>query len=215
MKQPNKTYAESAQMYLDRALVLWELGFSSKVSKKTALQQVTSSYECERSIIMNSLLDTPRAERIEPQHNDLYWGSPHYPHQWKARHSEMFREQWPEVVKRIEHIVEIRDAIKATDVVPRFKPKSPEEIKRTKVEKNIKEIMERRKEKYVHGLELTEQFGGLYVTVNSHYVVNHHGTHFIRNFYYLHEKLTALNTIICVYQKHKDDHPELYPEKKR
>jgi len=203
------------EYYKNQAIDLLNKGFTSKASKKNALSQILYAYEALTGMIREELLNVPIEERLKTEeHSKLYWGLPAYPHIWNKKHSKLSSARFPKETKEIEILVELRNAIKETEVVPLVKIETPEQIKANKIEKTIEEIMEAKKVRFLEGYSLTEEFGGLEVTANSHWGMNQHGTQFIRTFYYLFGKVTALNTICAIYGKHKDEHPELYKEAK-
>ena len=198
--------------YKIEAIDQWNKGFTSKASKKDALQKLNYSYSHLREDLHYILLTVDMDTRKMEVWNELYWGSPSDLHCWREKHSILFGELFEEIVEEIEVLFELRTAMKETEVVPPVKIETPEQIKANKVEKTIEEIMEGHKERFLNGYSLTEEFGGLEVTANSHWGMNQHGTQFIRTFYYLFGKVTALNTICAIAGKHKDEHPELYPD---
>ena len=191
--------------YIDRALAEWDNGFSSKASKKRALDNLNRAYDAVREEISNFMLRVPREER-DNTWNKLYWELPFNLYQWKAKHNDAFLgEGFEKEVKEIKGLIEYREAIKSTEVVPPFKAESPEQKTREEIESYLHSLYKGQQEKYVNGVELADKFGGLHVTANAHWVTNQHGTVFTRHFFYLFGKLTALNTIIAVAQQHKEN----------
>lgn len=201
-----KTFIE----YKEIAIELWNKGLVSKSSKTNALRHTSLSFECITDSIKDLLLDCTMAERNTEPFNKLYWGLPSGLHQWREKHSILFSDRFSSQVKEIEDLVELRESIKNTDVIPPVKINSPEDKKEKEVLKSIEEIMETKKIQFLEGYKLAEIMGGLNVYVNSHYVINSYGTQFIRNFFYLNGKLTSLNTICAISCKHKEEYPELY-----
>ena len=203
------------QYYTDYAIELWEEGFNSKASKKRCLEKLSYAYEDLTKKINNIYRLVPREVRDDAW-EELYWMIPHNLFQWKDKHSQAHVYYGiPVYVKEIDSLVELRIAVKETEIVPPVK--SEEKIKKEKIEKTIEEIMERHRVKFLEAYSLTEELFpllGLQVYVNSHWVTNQFGTTFVRNFFYLNDKLTALNTIMAVAGKHKRNHPELYKEDK-
>ena len=191
--------------YIDRALAEWDNGFSSKASKKRALDNLNRAYDAVREEISNFMLRVPREER-DNTWNKLYWELPFNLYQWKAKHNDAFLgEGFEKEVKEIKGLIEYREAIKSTEVVPPFKAESLEQKKREEVESYLDALQRRYDENFITGIELADVFGGLDVTVNGHWVTNQHGTVFTRHFFYLFGKLTALNTIIAVAQQHEEN----------
>tara|TARA_R110000744_G_scaffold167098_1_gene284441 strand:- start:25 stop:714 length:690 start_codon:yes stop_codon:yes gene_type:complete len=212
--------------YTDYALELWEEGFNSKASKKRCLEKLSYAFEN----IVGGISGGYSTERMYDQkisrELELYWAVPHNLFQWSAKkikmHTDFYNEgnsangeRMIDCIKIANKLAELRVAVKETEIVPPIK--SEEKIKKQKIEKTIEEIMERHNVKFLEAYSLTEELFpllGLQIYVNSHWVTNQFGTTFIRNFFYLNDKLTALHTIMAVAQKHERNHPELYKENK-
>jgi len=201
---------------IDKALAAFNAGFTTKAAKKRALDLVSTEFRNEvYDVIMNALLDS-RPENCHTHEwrqsekglawNELYWNVPSYPHEWKGKHSYIHNPLCPEAVETAEKLVEMRDMIKDAEVVK--VEKSASKIKIEKIEKSLKEILEKRKESYLTGVRLTEYFGKLDVYGNTHLVVHESGTVFVRTFWYLHGRFTALNVIIAVHEKIERDKEE-------
>ena len=189
--------------FLNKALEIWNNGFISKASKKKAIDYLRRAYNQNTNLITDDLLSVPRELREDAEWNRKYWGIPDF-HNWREKHSMLF-SSYSEIVTEIENLVELRKAMKETEVAPLQKVVSEEQAKRYKIEQSIHDLMIKRKTKYLEGVKLADEFGGLEVSVTSHLVVNKYGTQFVRCFYYLFCKMTALNTIIAVAQKHKEN----------
>lgn len=165
---------------LDQAITMFNEGFKTKAEKNKALKLLNSVYEMKKDEIR--LIDY-----------DCYFEMPIELHHWRPKHSEMLSAHKKQV-DSIKALLALRTAIKSEEIKTIVKQESKEEI----VKNSILAEMEKRKARFVEGLELAKLFGGLQVSVNSHYVINEHGTKFIRNFFYLNGKLTALGTIIAI-----------------
>jgi len=161
--------------HLDKAIELFNVGFTSKASQKRALGYLNSCYDVQTNQIREKLI-------AKKSLRDL---------------SHEFSEQ----VEVIVRIVELRQAIKDAEI---NKPEPKTDAKKEAVLTSIKEMLEKRKASYLRGVDLAEMFNGLQVSVSAHYVTNEQGTTFIRHFFYLFGKLTALNTIIAVAEKHNE-----------
>ncbi|UAW07599.1 hypothetical protein AIIMSPlu_037 [Pseudomonas phage AIIMS-Plu-RaNi] len=189
----------TAAFCTDRANTAFEAGFTSKAAKQAALGDITRAYELLRAEITSLVLDTAHDERTEA-HDDVYWNLPAYPHQWKAKHRTLSLSVFPQteaVCDQIEELVAFRAAVKDAEVV-KVERQADERVER--VQKSIRETMEQRQADYARGLDLSKLFGGLSVTANVHLVINQHGTTFLRAFYFMHGRMTALGVILAVAQ---------------
>jgi hypothetical protein len=200
----------------DKALAAFNAGFTSKAAKKRALDLVSRDFDhYVHRVISDTLLDS-RPENCHTHEwrqsdeglawNELYWNVPSYPHEWKGKHSYIHNPLCPEAVETAERLVVLRETIKGAEVVAPIKDAS--KAKAEKITKSIKNELERLKKVYYDGLDLSKRFGGLDVYTNVHLVTNEHGTTFVRCFYYLFGKLTPLNIIIAVAEKHEADKKE-------
>ena len=54
-------------------------------------------------------------------------------------------------------------------------------------------------------MKLTEYFGKMDVYANVHIVHGHKGTIFVRAFYYMFGKMTPLNVIIAIHERHRNE----------
>ena len=187
--------------YADRAHAAFEAGFTSKAAKQAALNDISRAYGLLRDEITNLVLDVAREERTA-SHNDLYWDLPSCPGHWRARHRVLAVSTFPqtaEICDRIEELATLRAAVKDAVVVH----KVDERVER--VQNSVRKVMEQRQAAYARGLDLSELFGGLSVSANVHLVTNQHGTSFLRAFYFMHGRLTALNVILAVAQTLTDE----------
>jgi hypothetical protein len=197
------TMARSIETYTTAALEALNNGFSSKAGQQSALADVNRAYELAHKELQNAVLSV--AERHEadgsmkPVYHAVYWGIPSYPHQFKAKHAEAVRvafgRAYDDTLQTIADLVELRATIKDAPVnAPVRAEPSPYAVR---AQEAIADLMARRREQYARALYLGEVFGGLPVSANSHWVINEHGTRFIRTFYYLAGRLTPLNLIIA------------------
>ena len=194
----------TAAFYIDRANTAFEAGFASKAAKQAALGDLNRAYELLRAEITALVLDLPREERTQV-HDDVYWNLPSYPHQWKAKHRELAVGTFPQTsaaCDQIEELAAFRAAVKDADVV---KVERQADERAERVQKSIRDILEQRQADYARGLDLSKLFGGLSVTANVHLVTNQHGTTFVRAFYFMHGRMTALNVILAVAQTLADE----------
>lgn len=203
---------QTVQDYIDSAIELWEEGFTSMASKKRCLEKLNTAYSFLSGGLSYEYGTIPREKRND-KWEELYWMIPHNLFQWKSKHSEAHSsDNLSSIVNKIDKLVDLRNAVKETDITPPIK--SEEKIFKDRVLKSIEEIMKAKKVQFLEGYELTEIFGNARVNVSSHYVTNQFGTTFIRNFFYLYGKLTSLNMILAIIGKHKEEYPELYKEDK-
>lgn len=192
-----------AQKNIDKAMVAFETGFTTKSAKTQALRHLNLAYESTVHDLRKFVLDIDfEIRNNHPLLNEFYFSLPFDLSGWREKHGKNAIELFPEsvdVVANINELVELRTAIKEAEIVKvEVKTEHPM-IK--KVEKTIQEWMEMKKTQFERGIQLNELLGGLNVSANSHYVTNSHGTHFIRTFYYLNHKLTSLNMIIAIFEQ--------------
>lgn len=110
--------------YIARAQAALKAGFTSKAAQQDALADINRAFDLKTGAIRDELLKVPHAERGE-KHNELYWGLPDYPHNWKAKHSELFASNgFGALVNEIEAIVRFRAVVKEASV-NRPAPKAP------------------------------------------------------------------------------------------
>jgi hypothetical protein len=179
-------------------------GYTNKARKQEALRNLNSLYYNLRRILMNDILDQKIDQTVKEnidQIDNLYWSIPQDLHLWKPSHSASTININQDVVEHINNLKELRDCVKLSPIVPPIEREA--NLKKERVEKSIREFMEYNKTQFARGLRLNDYFGGLNVTVNAHLVTMYSMT-YVRCFYYLHGKLTALNTIIAVAQEIKD-----------
>lgn len=185
--------ARTTQFYLDRALSALNEGFASKTAQQKAIDDLNRAYEIGVDrMIRDELLQIDYADR-DDNWNTLYGAVPAL-HNWKQKHSELFA-QFSENVAMAEQFVALRATIKAAPInLPVRAEKSPYQVK---AEETLMQLIERRKTQYLEAVQLGEIFGGLPVSANTHLVTNEQGTTFLRTFYYLAGRFTALAVIIA------------------
>jgi hypothetical protein len=195
------------ETYSAAALDRFNAGFSSKAGQKDALDYVTRAYEVLRRELQDACLATPRVDaatgKMAPAVEAVYWDVPSYPHQFKAKHSDLIRaafgDRFDVLIAQAEELVALRETIKAADIVPPAKDET--KARAAKIVESIKARMDRLQARYLEAIDLSDVLDdGVYIrglTANSHYVTNEQGTTFLRTFFYLHGKLTPLNTILA------------------
>lgn len=106
----------NATDYIARAQAALKAGFTTKQAQQDALADVTRAYEAKAKAIRDELLEIAHEDRSEDW-NTLYWGLADYPHNWKARHSELFAKAgFGVIVNEIEAIVRFRAVVKEASV---------------------------------------------------------------------------------------------------
>lgn len=196
--------ARTAEFYINRATAAFECGFTSKAAQKRVFDDLNRAFEMLSDELKKKLLTFSSRELSDDDQEKFrqaYYDLPHNLHQWKPKHSETMIKLLPlmkDVVTQIESLVDFRTAVKSAPIVKVERSNEKEVVER--VTKSVMEIMERRKEQYNRALDLYDLFNGLPVHANVHYVVNQHGTVFLRCFYYLNDTLTPLSVIIAAAQ---------------
>ncbi|MFS1428777.1 hypothetical protein LMH73_016940 [Vibrio splendidus] len=182
---------------LTSATELFNAGITSQAGKKRVNFLLGNAFDSAKNKLQATIL-TERSECVgtekEADLDALYWAVPEL-HNWREKHYSLFA-QYPEHVDMIRKLVELRAATKAADIITIEKDAGKEKIEA--VRKTIVDEMARKKQQFVEGLELAKLFNGLNISVNAHYVTNEKGTEFIRHFFYMNGKLTALNMIIAI-----------------
>lgn len=181
--------------YLEKALEMFNKGFNSESAKKKAISLLLSQYERETGTmskfgimaVLLSLNDRPDS------FDTLYWGIPSF-HNWNEKHSEMYHH-FPAQVERIEELVRLRAEFKKAEIIK--KEKSEIAKKTEKIQKSLREELDRLKTQYIEGMNLAEIVGPN-VTANVHLVHGHKGTIFVRAFYYLNGEFMSLNMILAI-----------------
>ena len=176
------------------------MAYASKAEQKRELEQLNRQYHKINEAMQTKQLEA-RRDNGDPALMELYWERPHDLHQFTAKKRDMFRPYFPDEVAEIEALLELREAVKASEI--RKVEANPQRKLEDRITADLKALMERQERQYVTGLEMTRYFGTMPVSVNAHFVVNQYGTTFVRCFYYLHGKLTALNTIMAIKDTYK------------
>lgn len=187
---------------LNKAVILFNNGFTSKAAKKRVIDQLNNAYDELKSTTGTKICDMLRDNNLskdeQAKWHDLYWAMPEL-HHWKDKHNSLF-SAFPEYVAKTAKLIEIRNATKAAEMLVAETPAV--EVKVEQVRKHIADEIAKRKVQFIDGLDLTHYFKGLHVSVNAHHVVNDKGTRYVRHFFYLHGKLMALNMILAIFEAH-------------
>lgn len=210
--------ARDFDFYMTSAMESFEAGFTTKAAQKDALDDLNRAFDELRNAAQKAILDEGnalfayqtamgksedeawklRSERI----NALgYYSVPSYPHQLRDKHLAMFGEN----AARATEVRDLREAIKAAPIVRVESEKAATDKVVAAVRESIIDTMQRHAKMYVDALDMGRQFGGLPVSVNAHWVINEHGTRFLRHFFYLRGKLTPLNVILAAAQTLADE----------
>lgn len=207
--------ARTISFYIDAALDAYNAGFTSKAAQKDALDNVSRAFDIVSGEVKKAVLarrpfiaDTATHEEVIAWHEAFHasidgaiYDGPFYLHLMREKHISLIDQAGFGVEARtIETLVDLRNQIKAAPVNPPVRDTAAIEAK-ARVEKGIIELMKLRGEQYARALNLGELFNGLPVSANSHWVVNQHGTQFVRTFYYLMGELTPLNVLIAAAQE--------------
>lgn len=193
------------------ALAGFNAGFKTKVAKKEALAHLGYAYEEIREEHGKVVREAAPGWFAEEQTEELrdaraaYFNAiylakaelPFYLHEVRPRHIAEIEAKIGKG-EAVEELVALRAMIAAAEVVKIERVKNPVA---ERVERKIEEIMAARREGYERGIRLGELLGGLPVHANTHWVVNQYGHQFLRTFYYLAGKLTALQVIVAAYDE--------------
>jgi hypothetical protein len=171
--------------------------FKTKADQKRELAKINKSAEKVVREFQEYLLSI-RTEDNHDEITELYYDASGYIHQWTAKKRNKF-SAYSAFVTIMDSFKSQADDIKSAPV---GKVVNTEGDIEKEIKNKVHSILKSRKEKFVRGVELAEFFDGLDVSVNAHYVYRN-GTIFIRCFYYLFGKITALNTIIAVAEEHR------------
>lgn len=179
-----------------------EAGFASEAARKKALDKLNNAYEILQvhvsALIANDIWNQIPGEGDQEARSEMFNKAelPFSLHHVREKHVMIFESY--ECGSIVKDMLELRAAIKDAHVA--VVPKTDRiERKAAEVRQTIVQEMERRRARYIEELDIARMLGGkLNVTARSHYVIGHKGTKFVRSFFYLNGKLTALNTIIAV-----------------
>lgn len=185
----------------------FEAGFASEAARKRAIECLSHAYSYQRDLAHDACIGA--AAGLEGEARIEHFNAFDIPfdlHQVRERHFATFtRWAGESAADLVRAMGDMRAAMKAAPVgIAKPAPTEAEE-KAQRIYKAISEVMAQRKADYLRALDLGRHFGGLPVSVNSHYVHGHKGAVFIRNFFYLGGKLTALNVIIAAAQTLEDE----------
>jgi hypothetical protein len=190
---------------IDKAIDLFNKGFQTKADQKRCLDLINRSYSDVRDEITSEILVLRNTNRLsEPVANFLYWLLPYDVHQFRPKHSQELKFLFEKEIQLIEYLVELRNTVKSAQIVKIASESVEQKEKVEKIEKTLKEIFEHNMNEYNRGLELSKLFKYLPITVTPHWVFRD-GIQFIRYFYFMAGKLTALNTILAVMQTIEDE----------
>ena len=179
--------------YIARAAEAMSLGFASKAAQKRALDDLNRAYSMVHDAHFDDVLDA--AKGLDDDARRAFIDARETPfdlHQVRARHIELMSD-YPVVSQ----LVEMRAAAKAAEIAVIVKDVREVEL-RARVEKTLGEMIALRQDKFLHGVKLTEIFGGLPVTANTHWVHGEKGGQWLRTYFYMAGVLTPLQVIIAV-----------------
>ena len=75
------------------------------------IESLNYAFDIARDSIQKGLLETPHEKR-DDEWNEKYWSAIHYCHQWRQKHSDMFKDDYEIAVMAIEKIVELKKMMK-------------------------------------------------------------------------------------------------------
>lgn len=197
--------------YVDKSLNMYNAGFTTKAAQKQALDYLSRAYEKIRDNIGYKILDIRNAkfnifEEIDPECNrltDLYYLLPYnLCHYRTIKHGEQLIDMFPEMVAQMEYLFELYTTIKSADI-HKVAPKICNQEEVIRIEKTLSEIFAASKESFDRTMRLAELFKGVPVSVTPHMVWMNNGTRYVRYFYYVAGKMTALNTIIAAMETYE------------
>lgn len=171
--------------------------FKTKAEKKRALDVISHKFYKNADKFKLFILES-RIANEDDALKELYFNVPIYPHQWTEKKRGMFSEYVTFCISS--DILKRRyDKVKNTEIGV-----SETVSKEVQIKSDIYAIIQKRRESFVRGLDLADKFNGLQVHVNAHMVYCQNREPYVRHFFYLFGKLTALNTIIAVAEEHKN-----------
>lgn len=186
--------------YTQKAVELFEAGFTSKAGQKRAFEALAHAADLLRKDVHAICFDLrghAQGSEFPERASSAYWMNFDL-HLWNEKRRAELLGYLPEaeaIANQYDDLAALRKAIKAAPVV---KAERKADEREARIMKSIRELMELRKSQYERGLKLHDLFGGLSVSGNVHYVTNQHGTTFLRTFYYLCGALTPLKVIFAV-----------------
>lgn len=191
---------KTADQYTQKAVELFEAGFTSKAGQKRAFEALASAAELLSKGVRAICFDLrgPAQGGVFPERAEAAYWMNFDLHVWTEKRRAELLGYLPEaeaIANEFDDLAALRKAIKAAPVV---KAERKADVRESGVMKSIREMMELRKSQYERGLRLHDLFGGLSVTGNVHYVTNQHGTTFLRTYYYMEGVLTPLKVIFAV-----------------
>jgi hypothetical protein len=140
-------------------------GFTSKAGQKVALDFVSRAYETLTAELKAACLATPRIDavtgKLTPAVEAVYWDVPSYPHQFKAKHSDLIRaafgNRFDALIANAFALVELRETIKGAAIVPPAKDET--KAVAVRISETIKAEMERLGVRYLEAIDLCEAVG--------------------------------------------------------
>lgn len=186
---------------IEIAQAAFEAGFLSMAAKKRAQEELSRAYEAIRTAAHDRQI-TRANERFgdDYQARMEFFANNELPfelHQVRDRHITIIT-YWTnaETIRDLSAAIALRAEIKAAELAPA--PVKPEAAQKAEaIRKTITEQMEARKAQYIEALDIARHFNGLPVSVTAHWVHGHKGARFIRHFFYLRGKMTALQVILA------------------
>lgn len=187
---------ERAAIRNDRAIEAMQAGFKSKAAQKEALDELNHAYEEMSRLLADKTTYEDYCKGVYP--SSLC--------HWREKHVDNLQDICPEAVAVVVELAATRAEVKGAPI-NKPAPKAKNELAEAAVRrvKSIMEQVEDFNERKLEAETLLDMFGGLSVSASAHWVHGHKGARFIRHFWYLNGRLTALNTICGIVQKLKDE----------
>jgi hypothetical protein len=193
----------SIARYVDEAQNGFEAGFLSEAARKRALDSLNRAYNEIHDMVHDAVIAEanerwPDGGEARHAFFDRY-EIPFDLHQVRDRHFVAMAD-YP-AFHQVRDLIALRAEIKAAEAA-KFE-RNPDAVKIEEVRTSIISEMEKRKAQFVEGMEIARLFNGLPVSVNAHWVYGNKGARYLRHFFYLRGKLTALNMIMFIAQEYE------------
>lgn len=174
----------------EEVLEAYNNGFTSMAARKRCLDTLRKIYDDIADAMRKELLRQRgllESESAQAEMTNLYYDLPEL-HNWRSKHNEEYKSFATEVVE-INQLVELRNKIKAANIVPKPEPKQK------LLTDSILKMLEGKR-----GMVDLSSRLGLSVAVNVHHVSAHDKADYTRCFYYLNGEITSLHKIVAIIQ---------------
>ena len=108
---------KTSKFYTERALMEWNAGSCTKAGFKRVNEDINRAYDRISDGIRKDVLKkrdyTASPTSISRVHSDdLYWGLPNYVHQWRNKHTQLYKTRYPDMVAEIKQLAELKEDMK-------------------------------------------------------------------------------------------------------